>query len=151
NRNTWLEEVIEHTSKAFLGLTVNCAKCHDHKYDPIKQQDFYRLRAFFEPYQVRTDMVPGESDFEKDGLPRVFDCNLDAPTYLFIRGDERQPRKTRPLAPGLPPLLSFGKLDIRPISLPAEAHTPGLRPAVLESHLRQAEQKILLAKSELER
>ena len=60
NRNTWLEETVEHTSKAFLGLTMNCAKCHDHKYDPIKQTDYYRLRAFFEPYQVRTDQLPGQ-------------------------------------------------------------------------------------------
>src|SRR5436305_946770 len=55
NRNTWLDEVVEHTSKGLLGLTFNCTKCHDHKYDPFKQQDYYRFRAFFEPYQVRTD------------------------------------------------------------------------------------------------
>ena len=30
---------------------------------------------------MRTDLVPGEADFEKDGIPRAFDCNLDAPTY----------------------------------------------------------------------
>ncbi len=83
NRNTWLDETVEHTSKAFLGLTMNCAKCHDHKYDPIAQADYYRFRAFFEPYQVRTDEVPGEADPEKDGIPRAFDCNLDAPTYLL--------------------------------------------------------------------
>src|SRR5207248_716794 len=46
NRTTWLDEVVEHTSKAFLGLTFNCAKCHDHKFDPLTQQDYYRLRAF---------------------------------------------------------------------------------------------------------
>ena len=37
NRTSWLDETIEHTAKAMLGLTFNCAKCHDHKYDPITQ------------------------------------------------------------------------------------------------------------------
>ncbi len=145
NRNSWLEETVEHTSKAFLGLTMNCAKCHDHKFDPIAQVDYYRFRAFFEPYQVRTDETPGEVDFEKDGIPRAFDCNLDTPTYRFVRGDEKQPEKKRPLTPGLPPLLSFGQLEIRAVALPAESHTPSLRPFVLEDHLRLAEKQIQTA------
>jgi hypothetical protein len=149
NRNTWLEEVVEHTSKAFLGLTVNCAKCHDHKYDPISQADYYRLRAFFEPYQVRTEAVPGETDFEKDGIPRAFDCNLEAPTYRFVRGDEKRPLKDRPLSPGLPPLLSLGKLEVRPVTLPPEAHAPGLRPFVLENHLQVAEKQVQAARAAL--
>jgi hypothetical protein len=37
NRTTWLDETIEHTCRAFLGLTMQCVKCHDHKYDPIEQ------------------------------------------------------------------------------------------------------------------
>lgn len=49
NRTTWLDNTIEHTSKAFMGLTMNCAKCHDHKYDPIDYLDYYKLRAIFEP------------------------------------------------------------------------------------------------------
>ena len=32
---------------AFLGVTVGCARCHDHKFDPIRQSDYYRLQAFF--------------------------------------------------------------------------------------------------------
>ena len=39
NRTSWLDETIEHTSKAMLGLTFNCSKCHDHKYDPFTQND----------------------------------------------------------------------------------------------------------------
>jgi hypothetical protein len=151
NRNTWLDETIEHTSKAFLGLTLNCARCHDHKYDPLVQTDYYRMRAFFEPYQVRTDELPGEPDLTKDGLPRVFDCNLDVPTFLFKRGDDRQPVKEKPLSPGVPGLLSFGDLEIKPVALPAEAHMPGLRAFVLEDHLRAAERRIAAARQAFER
>jgi mono/diheme cytochrome c family protein len=151
NRNTWLEEVVEHTGKAFLGLTLNCARCHDHKYDPIGQRDYYRFRAVFEPYQVRTDEVPGETDLEKDGLPRVFDCNLDAPTYRFERGDERRPLKDQALAPAVPALLALGGLRIEPVTLPPEAHAPGLRPFVLEDQLRAAERQVAAARDGLER
>jgi hypothetical protein len=150
NHNSWMEEVVEHTSKAFLGVTLNCARCHDHKYDPFKQQDYYRFRAFFEPYQVRTDMVAGEADFGKDGIPRVFDCNLNVPTYLFVRGDEKQPKKDRPLAPGVPEILSLGRLDIKPVSLPPEGHSPGLRPFVLENHLKAAKRQIAAARQALD-
>jgi hypothetical protein len=150
NRNTWMEETVEHTAKAFLGITMNCSKCHDHKYDPIAQQDFYRFRAFFEPYQVRADMLPGETDFEKDGLPRVFDCNLEVPTYLFERGDEKNPKKEKAIPPGLPDVLAFDKLSIAPVTLPLEGHAPGLRKEVVDTYLLAAARRIDIARQSVE-
>ena len=44
---------VETVSTAFMGMTVGCAKCHDHKFDPIKQTDFYRMKALFDPLVVK--------------------------------------------------------------------------------------------------
>ncbi len=140
NRTTWLDEVVEHTSRAFLGLTMQCAKCHDHKYDPLEQADYYRMRAVFEPYHVRVDAWPGEPDFEKNGLPRAFDLNLNIPTHIHRRGDDRQPDTNRVIHPGMPVL--FGELEVKPVVLPISAHSPGLRRYVLEDQVRAAENQI---------
>jgi hypothetical protein len=42
-----LEDIVSTTGAAFLGLTIGCARCHDHKFDPIPQRDFYRIAAVF--------------------------------------------------------------------------------------------------------
>ena len=149
NRTTWLDETIEHTSKAFMGLTLNCCKCHDHKYDAFSQLDYYRIRALFEPYQIRTDLVPGEPDVVKNGIPRVYDAHLDAPTYLHVRGNEAMADKNRKITPGLPGLLAPNGLTIQPIRLPAEAHQPGLRAFVLADHMRAAEKQLADGQKEL--
>src|SRR5206468_8032034 len=43
-----LDDIVATTGQTFLGLTVNCARCHDHKLDPIPQKDYYRLVSFFQ-------------------------------------------------------------------------------------------------------
>jgi hypothetical protein len=43
----WLTDAADTTGAAFLGLTFGCARCHDHKYDPIRQKDYYAMQAVF--------------------------------------------------------------------------------------------------------
>jgi Protein of unknown function (DUF1553)/Protein of unknown function (DUF1549)/Planctomycete cytochrome C len=46
-RAEWQSEAVDTTGAAFLGLTIGCARCHDHKFDPITQRDYYRMAAVF--------------------------------------------------------------------------------------------------------
>ncbi|MDF1800946.1 MAG: DUF1549 domain-containing protein [Planctomycetota bacterium] len=63
-RVAYVSDRVETMSTAFLGLTVACARCHDHKFDPISQADFYELGAFFDDidesglYSHFTNAVP---------------------------------------------------------------------------------------------
>jgi len=157
DRNTWLFETVERTSQGLLGLTFRCARCHDHKFDPVTQEEYYRFRAFFEPHGFRTEVVSadvktevdnGKSKVLTDGLPRVFDEKLDAKTFLFIRGDDRNPDKTKPLAPGVPAALGgkrFNGQPITPIELPPIAYVPILRPAAAAQQLKTESDKVAAA------
>jgi mono/diheme cytochrome c family protein len=56
-RNELMADLANTTGSAFLGLTIACANCHDHKYDPISQADHFRLRAFFAAVKFRDDLI----------------------------------------------------------------------------------------------
>ena len=52
-----LNDITDVTGEVFLGLSMGCARCHDHKFDPILQKDYYRLQAFFAPLMPRDDLT----------------------------------------------------------------------------------------------
>ena len=150
NYNLWLKDSVEHTGKAFLALTFNCAHCHDHKYDPIKQDDYFALRAVFEPIEIRHDRVPGEPDpgpyptYDygkaygpiKSGLVRVYDKTLDAKTFLYTRGESRNIVPGRPpIDPGMPSFLSKVAYRLEPVSLPKTVSHPGTQAFVKQEEI----------------
>ena len=60
-RNQVIADTLKIVSTSLLGLSVGCAQCHDHRYDPIPQADYYRLRAVFEPaYDWKNWRKPSE-------------------------------------------------------------------------------------------
>jgi hypothetical protein len=68
-RQAWLDDVTHTTAATFLGLTMECARCHDHKFDPLPTKDYYRLQAVFATTEFadrQAPFLPGESrpDFE---------------------------------------------------------------------------------------
>ncbi len=148
NRNQWLDETVEHVGKGFLGLTVNCAKCHDHKYDPIVQTDYYEMRAIFEPYMVRNDLPPGGKDIVADGIPRAYDARPEDPTWRFVRGDDKNPDKSRKIEPGVPDFLEGLPFAANRVELPPESVKPGLRGHVRKGQLDAARQRLAKAAAE---
>ena len=56
-RQELLNDITDTVGSAFLGITVGCARCHDHKFDPILHKDYYRLQAFFVNTRIE-DEIP---------------------------------------------------------------------------------------------
>jgi hypothetical protein len=149
SREKWLQDTVDHTAMAFLGLTLGCARCHDHMFDPLTQKEYYQVRAVFEPHQVRIDRVRGQADPRKDGLARVYDADPAVPTWLFLRGDDRFPDKSKVIPPGVPESLGGKPFKPEPVKLPVEAVAPDRRPFVIEELVRAGEEAVLQARAAL--
>ncbi len=81
-RHLMLNEMTSTVGSVFLGLQLGCAECHDHKYDPVSQSDFYRLRAVFE------SAVP---TLKRDApYPQLKQQPEATPARFWIRGDHRR-------------------------------------------------------------
>jgi len=114
---------------AFLGMTVHCASCHDHKYDPLTQKDFYSLFAFFNNI---------DADPETDGAPKD---GLQAP--LAVLGTPEQKQRLRDIDDELARLESEVPHAEKTAQDATDAET---RLALVESAT-----KLLARKSDLER
>ncbi|MDB6029419.1 MAG: Planctomycete cytochrome, partial [Verrucomicrobiales bacterium] len=75
-RNEYVADRVHTFGTAFLGLTFECARCHDHKFDPIKQRDYYSLSAFF-------------NNIDESGLYAHFTRATPSPTLLLYRDGEK--------------------------------------------------------------
>ncbi|HTL55705.1 MAG TPA: DUF1553 domain-containing protein [Candidatus Limnocylindrales bacterium] len=80
-RVEYVSDRVATTGTAFLGLTLGCARCHDHKYDPVSQKDFYRMSAFF-------------NNIDESGLYSHFTRATPSPSLLLYRdGGEAKHRE----------------------------------------------------------
>jgi hypothetical protein len=85
-----VDEIIRTTAETFLGLTLGCARCHDHKFDPITQKDYYALYATF------AGVRHGERVLAANGQQRLwigsFDVNAGKHPYYVFQGGDPQKR-----------------------------------------------------------
>jgi Protein of unknown function (DUF1553)/Protein of unknown function (DUF1549) len=119
DRYEQLDDVLGTTATAFLGVTLRCARCHDHKFEPFSQADYYKMLAVFEPLKRpqndRKDLdLPVGSPQELAAFrlnpkagPRGYIWKEDGPkapvTHILRRGDPKRPREE--VGPGLPSVL----------------------------------------------
>ena len=100
-----LEDLVHTTSSAFLGLTVKCARCHDHKFDPIPQVDYYRMASAFwpGPIEARDRKLIGGPSAEELGVSEVLGwTDLTAspkPLHVLKNGSRHTPLQAVTSAP----------------------------------------------------
>ncbi|MEO2017807.1 MAG: DUF1549 and DUF1553 domain-containing protein [Fuerstiella sp.] len=116
-RHTLLNEITSTVGEVVLGLQIGCARCHNHKYDPISQADFYRLRAVFEPAIQLQKNKSVTSLREKPPFT--------AASHLMLRGDFRRPGPA--VTAGVLRVINGSEQVFSPV---AHSHTAGRRTAL---------------------
>lgn len=125
-RHMVLNEIASTIGSVVLGLQFGCAQCHNHKFDPISQADFYRLRAFFANVDLFGKKQYGRVAYEPNAVA--------PPSYLMIRGDFQRPGDE--LSPCFPRIVNPSNLPVP--APPANAKTTQRRTA-LANWLTQAD------------
>jgi hypothetical protein len=90
-RYEWLSDAVDTTGEAFLGLTLACSRCHDHKFDPLTQRDYHRMMAIFAGSEERE--IPVVSKMDLFGFRSGYPANLRVEEYKeAIERIEKQAR-----------------------------------------------------------
>ncbi|MCZ6795552.1 MAG: PSD1 and planctomycete cytochrome C domain-containing protein [Planctomycetota bacterium] len=116
-----LEDLVHTTSSAFLAITVKCARCHDHKFDPVPQVDYYELASVFwagfvEPRDRKLMGGPSAQELGHDVLGWTDRGRAVPPFHLLHKGDPRRPGPV--VAPGF---LALAPALQRPFLSPPES------------------------------
>lgn len=104
HRHDEMEDLVATLSQSFLGLTVNCARCHDHKFDPILQRDYYQIAALLggvnqtEKERQGIKLKPAAEQIAFAGTAHVIIPQQPPVTFVLARGDYRKPGDVVPPA-----------------------------------------------------
>jgi hypothetical protein len=117
--NEYASDRVQTFGTAFLGLSFQCARCHDHKFDPISQEDFYSLQSYFNSIGERHDnsaayaptlLVRSPLAPSLDPLPVMVMKEAEPkPNFVLRRGQYDLPMKDRPVSRRVPESLGMGK------------------------------------------
>jgi hypothetical protein len=112
-----LEDMVHATSTAFIAMTVKCARCHDHKFDPIPQVDYYKFAAAFSagPIEARGRELLGGPSKEELGYDVLGWTDLSATPpdlHLLKKGDPKRPLDV--ITPGTPSMAASLTRDVPP-------------------------------------
>jgi len=91
-----LQTTVETSMKAVMGLTIGCAKCHDHKFDPILQEDYYRLTAIYQPVWDPENWLPAAIGFGEWPTRYILDADKDSKeAWIEAMSDPKASRALR--------------------------------------------------------